>query len=420
MAENKEILQYNKDEQNPPEYVNQDLILKVLQNVEEDEHIEIIEFKIVPGTKPGEHFASIMFKAVVSYISRGKQVLGRSFVIKTMPVEEGMKKEMLTKMPIFEREIDMYTKVIPEMSKVMTSIGDSEVIAPSLLYHSLEPPILIFEDITQRGYKMHQDLLDFDKTVRVVKKLAKFHALSYYINDNKYAHRLDLTMYDSILVNKNSINNMKVFEEALEILHEEVKLWVGYKDIASKILALKDTYLNTLLDVFVPNKSAYNVLNHGDLNLKNMMFSFSENDENIDQILFYDFQMSLWASPAIDLIYLLYEIGNAETRQRQGELIFIYHRAFEEYLTRLGCLKNAPTVLTLNIEMLKHAHLEILLGLCWMPFFVVKFTELVQKTEIEPSQEFFIEIYKLIYQQPDVIRVLKELIPNLVNKGVIN
>lgn len=53
-----------------------------------------------------------------------------------------------------------------------------------LIYHSTKPLVLIFEDITKFGYTMNEDFFGLENTVKVVEKLAKFHALSFYINDN--------------------------------------------------------------------------------------------------------------------------------------------------------------------------------------------------------------------------------------------
>lgn len=48
-----------------------------------------------------------------------------------MPVESGIKKEMLDAMPFFPTEIDMYTKVLPQMKTIMQSVvEDYEELAP--------------------------------------------------------------------------------------------------------------------------------------------------------------------------------------------------------------------------------------------------------------------------------------------------
>ncbi|XP_055695949.1 uncharacterized protein LOC129797409 [Lutzomyia longipalpis] len=412
-------IQFNKDELTPPDFLNEEYFLNILRGVENDKALTITKFEMVPGTKPGDHFASIMFKAIVSYTSRGKVVSGRSLVVKTMPVEEGLKKEMFTEMPIFDREIDMYTKILPEMKRLMESIGDHEELAPRLLFHSTDPFVLIFEDITKFGYEMHAGFLDFDNTVKVALKLAKFHALSFYMNDNKYANKIDFPKYKGIMLTEKTIDKFQVFVDGLGTMAEEIKDWPGYDKIAEKVAKIKGTFLKTLLEAYKPNpEPGFNVLCHADFHIKNMMFI--KNKEDIDKIFLLDFQMCFWGTPALDVTYLLYAIGNASVRQRRGELVRIYHNAFTDYLNRLGCLRKGPSLLELNIDLVKVGHLEILLGLCFLPFFCLDFTKVEMDAVIEPTPEMLLELQRMIYKNPEVIAILKEVLPVLLYKGVLD
>ncbi|GAB0088787.1 hypothetical protein DMENIID0001_032510 [Sergentomyia squamirostris] len=418
MAELKEPIQFNKDELTPPDFLNEDFLTKVLQKVENDKELKITDCKIIPGTKPGDHFASIMFKAIVSYTTRGKVVSSLSLVIKTMPVE-GMKKEMFQEMPVFDREIAMYTKVLPEMARIMESIGDYEEMAPRLLYHGTDPPILIFEDITKFGYEMHNGFLNFDQTVHVAKKLSKYHALSFYINDNKYAHKSEFSDYKGIMITEKTLDKFQTFIDGLGALAEEIETWGGYEHIAKKVESAKYTLLRNILKVYMPNpEPGFNVLCHADFHIKNMMFI--KNVEDIDKIFFLDFQMCFWGSPAIDLLYILYAIGDASVRKRQGEIIKIYHTAFEDYLNRLGCLRKGPTLLDLNVEMLKHGHLEILLGLCFLPFFNLDFSKVDMEEMMEPTPEMMESMHKMIFRNPAVKDTMMEILPTLLYRGVLD
>ncbi|XP_059621215.1 uncharacterized protein LOC132264897 [Phlebotomus argentipes] len=410
---------YNKDELTPPDFLNEAFFLGVLQKVEKDRDLKIAKFEMIPGTKAGDHFASIMFKAIISYTSRGKEVNSRSLVVKTMPVEEGMKKEMMTEMPIFDREIEMYTKVLPEMVRLMESIGDFEELAPRMLYYSTDPLIIIFEDISKFGYEMHQGFLDFDNAIKIVKKLAKFHALSFYINDNKYAHKFDFTKYKGIMITENTIDKMQVFVDGLSAMKEEVETWTEFEKIAEKIEVVRTTFLRKLLSVYYPNpEPGFNVLCHADFHIKNMMFI--KNGEDIDKTMFLDFQMCFWGSQAVDLIYVLYAIGNAATRARKGEVVSIYHKTFNEYLERLGCLRKGPSLLELNIDITKHGQLEVLLGLCFLPFFSLDFTKVDMDQVMDPTPEMLAQMQRMVYKNPDVVAILKEVLPSLLYKGLLD
>lgn len=91
---------------------------------------QITAFTIVPATKPGENFASIVFRATVSYLSRGKERLNVQYIVKVEPFVEGFQKEAMGCGFQFETESAMYLKTLPAMQHLLKSIGDPEIIAP--------------------------------------------------------------------------------------------------------------------------------------------------------------------------------------------------------------------------------------------------------------------------------------------------
>lgn len=71
-------------------------------------------------------------------------------------------------------------------------------------------------------------------------------------------------------------------------------------------------------------------------------------------LLQIDFQLCTWASPAIDLNFALYAMVSPEARGRRGELIRIYHNQFISTLQQLGYLKAIPSLLDLQVELLRN------------------------------------------------------------------
>lgn len=68
-----------------------------------------------------------------------------------------------------------------------------------------------------------------------------------------------------------------------------------------------------------------------------------------------DFQLCVFASPALDLGFALYCIADRETRDNhREELIKIYHTEFVAVLSKLGFLKPVPSLLDLNMEILRN------------------------------------------------------------------
>lgn len=65
-----------------------------------------------------------------------------------------------------------------------------------------------------------------------------------------------------------------------------------------------------------------------------------------------DYQYCVWATPAIDLLYVLYLVASTEVRQRfKSELITYYYNELTRTLKNIGHLAKPPSMLDLQIEL---------------------------------------------------------------------
>lgn len=124
--------EFNKDELVPPDWLKEDFFQTVLRSYNKDETVIVKSSIITPGTKPGEHFASIMFKAKVTYDSTKNNLSNEiiQLILKTIPIADGVKMELLKKSSAFPTEMKMYCEIIPEMERLLAKIGDPTVISP--------------------------------------------------------------------------------------------------------------------------------------------------------------------------------------------------------------------------------------------------------------------------------------------------
>ena len=83
-----------------------------------------------------------------------------------------------------------------------------------------------------------------------------------------------------------------------------------------------------------------------------------------------DYQISVYASPAIDLIYAFYYSMSAENRQtHRDEFVLTYYRQFVDSLKSFGYLAPPPTLIDLKVELLRNGSLEVIVAICMSIFF---------------------------------------------------
>lgn len=144
-----------------------------------------------------------------------------------------------------------------------------------------------------------------------------------------------------------------MFMGGMTYVVSQMKNWPGFEKIQDKMQGTEEKIIDKIIDVYLPNKAfGFNVLNHGDFHIKNIMFKTTQ--ETIDGVLLLDFQLPFWGTPAIDLAYLIYLIGNEEVRDRKSEVYVLYHRKLCADLEKYGYMKKPPTLLDLNLEIMKY------------------------------------------------------------------
>lgn len=177
--------EYSSDELNPPEWLNKEFFQNALQKFKKDETISINDLVIRPGTKPGEHYSSIMFRVEVNYVSKTSEKNVIQLILKTVPIEEGHKMDLLKESTLFKTEMRVYEEILPEMQRLLASINDPSKIAPTLVYQSNNPaPVIIFIDEGPNGFESYKKPLTYEQVQVLIERIAKFHACSVYMNDN--------------------------------------------------------------------------------------------------------------------------------------------------------------------------------------------------------------------------------------------
>lgn len=141
---------YNEDELNPPEWLNKEFFEKLLKCEECDNvkvkmccrqsfctfqyfiYEQVTDLELRPGTLKNDHYASVMFRAKVSYKVDSQPTLEKrnSFILKVEPFADGQKKDLMSEMHTFKTEIRMYTEMLPIIERELRKYGDETILGP--------------------------------------------------------------------------------------------------------------------------------------------------------------------------------------------------------------------------------------------------------------------------------------------------
>uniref|UniRef100_A0A336MZ52 CSON010227 protein n=1 Tax=Culicoides sonorensis TaxID=179676 RepID=A0A336MZ52_CULSO len=412
---------FNTDELEAPEWMNNTFFERALRSYEHDNDVSVKNFTTQPATKVGDHFASIMFRVVIEYDSPKYKKYGEKLqvIVKSMPVTKSQKSDFLEQIPAFKTEIKMYTKVIPEMERVLSSVGDATIIGPRLIFATFDPiPVLVLEDISVTGYEMVEKPIDYEGAKLVAHRIAKFHAASIYIQ----ANGMDLTCFNETLMTVKMpelggtmLDTFMV--PTFDLLVDVMKTWHGdWENIIQKLEKCKLTFADKVRNVYLgKNERIFSVLNHSDFHYKNMMFI--KEDGIVKDLLLLDFQFCLWGTCAIDLSYLFYMISNASARERRMDLLQYYYDEFESTLKKLGYSGRIPTLHDFNIEILRNGIVEVLLCVSMLMFQYMDFSNMTTEEVWDTKDPF--ALHRITMKNPEYQKALKKELPRLVALGLI-
>lgn len=118
--------QYNADELHAPNWLSDQFLIEVIRKSQNDPSLTLCHgCKLRPGTTAGDHYASVIFRTTIHYRSaRYHNEQAISLIMKLTAQNEGFKKGLLEGNSLFQTETEMYTKVLPAMSKALAEIGE--------------------------------------------------------------------------------------------------------------------------------------------------------------------------------------------------------------------------------------------------------------------------------------------------------
>ncbi|XP_016952195.1 uncharacterized protein LOC108026015 [Drosophila biarmipes] len=412
MTDKADAEQFNDDELEAPAWLNPQFIGEILSAYEEAPELKVIDLKITPASFQGDHYASVMFRTTAEY-STAKGKFSKPLIIKTMPEQEGHKKDMLSESHLFETEIGMYCQVLPEFERILRQAGDNTKLFVPCIYHSLEPRrVMIFEDLVPHGYSVIRDRpVALEELKSAFSKLAKWHAVSMKVINEQpaFLEEFKYGLFDIPAIQSDPFitTGMKTFVEMLDKLPELQK----YKGYFEKI---QDKYLERLENEMQEyhksrRNDGYYVLCHGDFHLRNMMFKSNKETGNHEDIMLVDFQMSNLCPITVDLTYSIYMLMESEQRREMGKgLINYYFTVLVGTLKKIGYKGDMPTQARLWEQIHRNKYYDFFLISTFLPLILAIKSNSCKMHDLILNPETREKTYFLDSYVKDVSKLLPE------------
>ncbi|XP_014257216.1 uncharacterized protein LOC106671000 [Cimex lectularius] len=293
------------------------------------------------------NYASDMARVIIKVTTpHMKKTL--SIIVKESTLDR-MVTEAIQESVDFSTEVKIYRDVFPAMENLLLEYGNNdEPLWPHCL-GQLDDTKIVLQDLKELGYKIidRQKGMDYEHASMTMGALAKFHALSValvqrgLISPDGYSKFVFGGDFD--VMNEHLRSNFETLHRAISTTWS-----CEWSDIIERLGKLPKKAVNILREC--RKKGKFNVLNHGDPWVNNIMFRYPKGSTEPESIRFVDFQLSHYDSYAFDLHYFMSTSIAPDILPSADRLLLEYTETLAASLRFFG-INDSPTYADVLVEM---------------------------------------------------------------------
>lgn len=254
-----------------PEEFNSIELYNIVKDLAKLINVEEIDYNVDFISGKGDNYIANLFRLTVNVKSDdGDNVI--KLIVKTLI--NTVRQELFNE--LHKREVFVYREVISKFEKILKEFDDDKNFKLAKCYMSSAEPgreVIVLEDLEEIGYQIDQnkyELVDYDHACLIFRKLAKFHALSFILEnrDPETYERLKSNCMD-IIFDDDFLNRSKLKDYFTNSFNTSVKFVIDNN--ARNRLQKVAIDLIERLKGYVKSRK-YSVLCHGDFWINNILF----------------------------------------------------------------------------------------------------------------------------------------------------
>lgn len=170
-----------------------------------------------------------------------------------------------------------------------------------------------------------------------------------------------------------------------------------------------------------PKEGQFSCLNHGDAWLPNILFHYDSECGVLDDCQFIDFQQSVFTSPAVDLLSLIFTSADTETKLQNFELyVRFYHEQLVDALKLLKYSKSIPTLKELHSDLFDRGFLGVWHSFCMLPVVLVENVKESSSDNLLGENEEGLNYKRKLYNNDRYREHMTALLTYFNNRGLLD
>ncbi|KAF5285489.1 hypothetical protein FQR65_LT13234 [Abscondita terminalis] len=342
--------------------LNAEVLKELIEKNFKLKNVTLLEVTFKLNSNKGDSYLSsvnmLSLKAVgTDESTHEEREISLPIVAKSLPKAIGWRNTFRS-VDFFKNEVTFYTKVWKAMNDFQLSKNVEPVFCEIPLYlcgiADGTHDYIALENLNNKGFMSltRSGGIDFEHTQLIMNLFARFHALALAFKDQKpsefdeVATSLDETYfsekYRGWYSNFQKNNLFPVICDAVE--KELPEMYVKkVKDL------IADDFYGKLIK-YCATKGPLAVITHGDAWAPNFLLKYDEN-EALKGAMMIDFQLTRYASLALDLTFFLYSCTDSSLWTNHWDtLMKDYHDTFTRTLEQLGSSRQLLTLDSLKAE----------------------------------------------------------------------